>query len=187
MSNSLWSHGLQDARLPCPSPSSRVCSISCPLSQWHYPIILSSALPFSTCLQSFPASGSFPISRLFASDGQIIGASASASDLSLNIQGWSPCSPRDFEKSFPTPQFKIINSLGGRNGNTLQYSYLENPMDREAWLVTVHRVTKSWTKQKQLCMHIFCYGPTLTTIYDYWKNHTFDYTDICQKSNVSAF
>jgi len=90
MSDSLRPHGLQDARLPCPLPSSRVCSISCPLSQWCYPTIISSVVPFSSCLQSFPVSGSFPISQLFASDRQIIGASASASDLSMNIQSWFP-------------------------------------------------------------------------------------------------
>ena len=79
MSNSLWSHGQQHARLPCPSSTPRTCSNSCPLSQWCYPIISSSVIPFSFCLQSFPASGSFLMSQFFASDGQSIGASASAS------------------------------------------------------------------------------------------------------------
>ena len=77
MSDSLWPHGLQHARLPCPSPSPITCSISCPLSQWYYPTILSS-VPFSTCFLSFPASGSFPVSGLFVSGGQNIKASASA-------------------------------------------------------------------------------------------------------------
>ena len=77
----------QHARLPCPSPSPRACSNPCPLSQW-YPIISSSAVPFSSCLQSFPASGSFPVSQLFASGGQRIGVSASV--LPMNIQGWFP-------------------------------------------------------------------------------------------------
>ena len=90
MSNSLQPHGLQHTRLPCPSPSPRACSNSCPLSQWCHPNISSSVVPFSFCFQSFPASGSFPMSRLFASDGQSIGASASASALPMNIQGWFP-------------------------------------------------------------------------------------------------
>ena len=77
MSNSLWSHGLQHPRLPCPSPSPRVCSNSCPLSQWCYPTISSSVVPFSSCLQSFPASGSCLMSQLFTSCGQNIGAGAS--------------------------------------------------------------------------------------------------------------
>ena len=84
MSDSLWPHGLQLARLPFPSPS-RACSNSCPLSPWCYPTISSSVIPFS-CFQSFPALGSFPMSQFFASGGQSIGASASA--LPMNIQDW---------------------------------------------------------------------------------------------------
>ena len=82
--------GLQHARLPYPSLSPRACSNSCPLSQWCHPTISSSAVPFSLCLQSFPASGSFPVSRFLVSGGQSIGASASASVLPVNIQGWFP-------------------------------------------------------------------------------------------------
>ena len=85
----LQPHELQHARPPCPSPSPRVCSNPCPLSQWCYPTISSSVVPFS-CLQSFPASGSFPMSQLFVSGGQSIGVSASASVLPMNIQGWFP-------------------------------------------------------------------------------------------------
>ena len=90
MSNSLWPHGLQHAMLPCPSLSPRVCSNSCPLSQWCHPTILSSVDPFSSCSQSFPASGSFQVSHFFASGSQSIGVSASASVLSMSIQGWFP-------------------------------------------------------------------------------------------------
>jgi len=90
VSNSLWLHGLQHARLPCPSPVPGVYSNSCPLSQWYHPTISSSVAPFSSCLQSFPASGSFPMSQFFASGGQRIGVSASASVLPMNIQEWSP-------------------------------------------------------------------------------------------------
>ena len=78
MSHSLWPHGLQHARPPCPSPTPRVYSNSCPLSQWCHPTISSSVVPFSSCLQSFPASGSFPLSQFFASGGPSIGVSASA-------------------------------------------------------------------------------------------------------------
>ena len=90
MSDSLWPHGLQQARLPYPPLSARVSSNSCPLSQWCRPTISSSVVPFSSCLQSFPASGSFPVSQLFTSGGQSIGASASASVLSMNIQDLFP-------------------------------------------------------------------------------------------------
>ena len=90
MSDSLQPHGLQHSRLPYPSVSPRVYSNSCPLSQWCYLTISSSATLFSFCLQSFPASRSFPVSRLFASGGQSTGVSASASVLPMNIQGWLP-------------------------------------------------------------------------------------------------
>ena len=89
-SNSLWSHWLQEARFLCPSPSPGVCSNSCPLSQWCHPTISSTVVPFSSCLQSVLASGSFPTSQLFPSGGQSIGASALASVLPMNIQGWFP-------------------------------------------------------------------------------------------------
>ena len=90
VSYSLSPHGLQHARLPCPSLSLGICSNSCPSSQWCHPTISSSVAPFSSCPQSFPRSGSFPTSRLFTSGGQSIGASASASVLPVNIQDWFP-------------------------------------------------------------------------------------------------
>ena len=155
MSDSLWPHGLQHASLPCRSPFPEARSNSRPLSQWCHPTISSSAVPFSSCLQSFPASGSFLMSQFFASGGQSTGASASASVLLINIQDWfplglmvwSPCSPRDSQESSPTSQLKSINSSA--------FSLL--------------------------------YGPALTSIHDYWKNHSFDFTDLCWQSNVSAF
>jgi len=83
VSNSLWPHGLQHTRPPCPSPTPGVYSNSCPLSRWCHPTISSSVVPFSSCLQSFPASGSFQMSQLFASGGQSIGVSASKSVLPM--------------------------------------------------------------------------------------------------------
>ena len=90
MSDTLLPHELQHTRLPCPTPSPRVCSNSYPFSWWCHPTISSSVTPFSSCLQSFPASGSFPMSQFFPSSGWSIGASASASVLSLEIQSWFP-------------------------------------------------------------------------------------------------
>ena len=90
LSNSLQPYGLQHAKLPCPSPTPRICSNSCPLSRWCHPTTSTSIVPFSSCLQSLPASGSFPVSWLFSSGGQSIGVSASASVLPMNIQGWFP-------------------------------------------------------------------------------------------------
>ena len=90
MSESFRPHGLQHARLPCPSPTPGACSNSCPFSRWCHPTISSSVVPFSFCLQSFPSSGSFSVSCLFLSGGQTIGTSASSSVLPMNIQEWFP-------------------------------------------------------------------------------------------------
>ena len=90
VSDIFWHHGLQHTRFPCPSPAPRTCSNSCPSNQWCHPTITFSVIPFSSCLQSFPASGTFPMSQFFASGGQSIGASASVSVLKMSIQDWSP-------------------------------------------------------------------------------------------------
>ena len=94
--DSLWPHGLQHARLPCPLLTPGACSNSCPLSHWWHPTISSSVVPFSSCPQSFPASGSFQMSQMFVSGGQNIGVSASTSVLPMNTQdlsllGWTGC------------------------------------------------------------------------------------------------
>ena len=155
MSDSLWLHGLQHARLPCPSPSPRVCSNSCPLSRWCHPAILSSAVPFSSCPQSFLASGCFPMTWLFASGGQSIGASTSASVLPINIHDWFP--------------------LGLTGLISLQSKGLSGVFSS----TTVRR-------------HQF-FGPQpflLSSSHIHtWllENHSFDYTDLCRQSNVSAF
>ena len=136
VSDSLWPHGLQHARLPCPSPAPRVYSNSCPLSRWCHPTISSFVVPFSSCLQSCPASGSFQMNHFFAYGGKSIGVSASTSVLPMNIQDWFPLGWIGWIslESFPTPQFKSINSLALS----------------------------------------FIYSPTITSIYNYWKNHSFD-------------
>ena len=90
MSNSLRLHGLQPAKSPCPSPAPRVYTNSCPLSVWCHSTISSAVVPLSSCLQSFPASGSFPISQLWTWGGQNIGVSAVTSVLPMNTQDWSP-------------------------------------------------------------------------------------------------
>ena len=142
-------------RPPSPSSSPRVCSNSCPLSQWCHPTISSSVIHFSSWAQTFPASGSLPMSWFSTSNSQSIGASASTSVLPMNIQGWfplgltvwSPCSQRDSQESSPTLQFKSINSSALR----------------------------------------LLHGSTLISIRDYWKNHSFDYMDLCQQNDISAF
>ena len=131
-------HELQHPRLPCPSLSPRVCSNSCPLSWWCHPTISSSVAFFSFCFQSFPASGSFPMRQLFPSNGQIIGASISASVLTKNIQGWFPLGLTDLislqfkglsrvfssttiqKHQFFSMTLRISINQGGRNGLTLK-------------------------------------------------------------------
>ena len=149
MSDSLWPHGLQHTRLPCPSPTPGVYSNSCPLSQWCHSTISSSVIPYSSHLQSFPASGSFPVSQFFASGGQVLEFQLQhqsfqwipRTDLLYDGLVGSPCCPWDSEESSPTPQFKSINS-----------SVLS-----------------------------FLFSPTLTSIHDYWRNHSFDYMDLVGK------
>ena len=124
-------------------------SNSCPLSRWCRPTISSSIVPFSSHLQSFPASGSFQMSHFFPSGGQSIGVSTSASVLPMNIQGlfplgwtgWISCSPRDSQESSPTPQFKSINSLA--------LSFLYSPA-----LTSIHDYWKNC--QASVCSSVLC-------------------------------
>ena len=154
MSDSLWCHGLQHARLPCSLPTHRACSNSCPLSRWCYPNISFSIDPFA-CLQSFPASGSFPMSQFFTSGGQSTGVSASASVLPMNIQDW-----------FPLGLTGLI-SLPSKG---------------------LSRVFSSTTVQKhQFFSAQLSLESNSHIIQDYWKNHSFDLTDLCWQSNASAF
>ena len=109
MFNSLWPIGLQNAKPPCPSPTPRAYSNSYTLSQWYHPTILSYVIPFSSCLQFFPASRYFLMSWLFASGGQSIGASISASVLLMNIQYWFLLGLTDFI-SLPSKRFSRVFS-----------------------------------------------------------------------------
>ena len=231
MSDSLWPHGLQHARLPSPSLSPRICLNSCPLSSWCHPIISFSVTLFSFWFQSSPASESFPMSQLFASSSQSIRGSASASVLPMNIQGWFPfiltglislqsmglsrvfssttiwerlffgtqlpwwlrgysvclqCRRPGFEpwvgkipwrrKWQPTPVFLPGESHGWRS--LVGYSPSgHKESDTTEWLdFHFHSLALS-----------LVYGPTLTAIHDSWENHSFDYIDLCQQSDVSAF
>ena len=161
--DSLWPHEPQHARSPCPSPTPRIHLNPCPLSRWCHPIILSSVVPFSSRLQSFPASGSFQMSALCSRWPKYwnfsfnISPSNEYSELISFRMDWldlldptsvvSSAYLKDSQESSPTPQFKSINSLALS----------------------------------------FLYSPTLTSIHDHWKNHSFDYTDLYWQSNVSAF
>ena len=140
--DSLWSHRLQHARCSCPLTTPGAYSNSCPSCWWCHPTISSTVVPFSSCLQSFPASGSFSMRQFFASGGQSIGASASASVLPMNIQEWFSLTDwfdllavqETLKSLLQHPQFKSINSSA----------------------------------------HSLFYCPTLTSIHDCWKNHSFD-------------
>ena len=128
VSNSLQSHGLQHARLPCPSPIPGACSNSCPLSRWCHPTISSSVVPFS-CLQSFPASGSFPMSQFFASCGQSVGASAGPSVFPMNIQsigltGWISLQSKGLSRVFSNTTVQKHQFFSGHLSFIVQLSYL---------------------------------------------------------------
>ena len=156
VSNSLRLRGLQHTRPPCPSPLPGVHPSSCPLNWWWHPTISSSASLSYSCLQSFPASGSFPVSQLFSSGDQSIGALASASVLPMSIQNWFP--------------------LGLAGLISLQSKGLS-------------KVFSNTTVQKH---QFFSAQPSLwsnshPSIHDYCKNYSFDYTDLCQQSDVFAF
>ena len=110
MSNSLWPHGLQHSRFPCPSATPGACSHSCPPSQWCHSTISSSVIPFSSYLQSFPASGSFEMSQFFTSGGRRIGVSASESVLPMNIQDRFPLEWTAWIQESSWTQFKSIDS-----------------------------------------------------------------------------
>ena len=138
----LQPHGPQHAKLPCPSPTPGACSSSCPLSQWCHSTVSSSVVPISSCLQSFLASGSFPRSHFFASDGQSIGVSVSISVLPMNTQDRSP-------------------------------------LERTGWISLqskgLSRVFSNTTVQRHRFFGAqLLYDPTLTSIHDYWKNHSSD-------------
>ena len=136
ISNSLRTYGLQHARLRCPSPIPRACSNSRPSSWWCHPTISSSVIPFSSCLQSFPASGSYPMSQFFATGSQSIGVSASVSVLPMNIQDWFPLEgtgwisllSKGLSRVFSnTTQFKSIKSSALR--------FLSSPTHTHTWLL----------------------------------------------------
>ena len=143
VSDSLRPHESQHTRPLYPSPTPGVHSDSRPSSQWCHPAISSSVIPFSSCLQSLPASGSFPMSQLFTSGGQSIGVSASASVLPMNTQDWSP--------------------LGWTGRISLQSKGLSRVFSN----TTVQKHHYSWALS-------FLHSPTLTSIHDYWKNHSLD-------------
>ena len=160
MSDSLQPYGLQHARLPCPSPIPGACSNSCPSSWWCHRTISSSVTPFSSCLQSFPASGSFPRSQFVVLGSQSIGVSPAASVLSMNIQNW-----------FPLGLTGLI-SLQSKEFSTV---FSNTTVQKNQFFAT------------QLSLQSNSHGNSHDNSPDYWKNHIFDKTDLCQQSNISAF
>ena len=118
----LWPHGLQHARLPCPSPTPGDCSNSCPLSWWCHPPLSSSVVPFSSCLRSFPASGSFPTNQFFASGGQSTGTLASVSVLLMNIQDWFSLGLTDWISLQSKGLSRIFSNITVQKTPVLQHS-----------------------------------------------------------------
>ena len=127
VSDSLQPHGLQYTRPPCPSPTPRVYPNPCPLSRWCHPTISSSVIPFSSCLQSFPASGSFPMSQLFTSGGQSIGVSASASVLPTKTQDWSPLGWTGWIFLQSKGLSRVFSNTTVKSINSSAFSFLYSP------------------------------------------------------------
>ena len=159
VSDSLWICGLQHARLPCPSLTPGVYSNSCALSWWYHPTISSSVIRFSSCLQPFPASGSFPVSRFFPSGGWSIGASASASVLPMSIQDWFPLGLTGWMSSQSKGLSRVFS-------NTTVHKHQFFGTQLSLWS---NSHTHTWLLEKA------------TTV------KSFDWTDLCRQSNVSAF
>ena len=180
MSDSLWPQGLQHARLPCPSPFPGTCSNSCPLSWWCHPTISSSVVPFSSCLQSFAASGSFPMSWLFTSGGQSIRASASV--LPMNIQRWFPVGWTGLISLQSKGLSRVFSSTTVRRHQffSAQPFLLSNP----------HIHTWLWIFHNKGLIHVFCYFCIeasvffLTDCQEFFKNfgydckYTFSFSDL---------
>ena len=124
VSNSLQSHEPQHARFPCPSPTPRVHPNPCPSSWWCHPTISSSVIPFSSCLQSFPASGSFPVNWFFTWGGQSIGVSASASVLPINIQDWFPLGWTGWISLQSKGLSRVFSNITVQNINSSALSFL---------------------------------------------------------------
>ena len=154
MFNFLWPHGLQHTRLPCPSQSPWICSNSCPLSWWCRPTISSSVTHFSSCPQSFSASRSFPMSRLFASGAKVL-------ELQLLYQS-----------------FQWILEL---------ISFRIDWFDLLAVQGTLKSLLQHHNLKKIQCSAFFIVQLSHLSIHNYWKNNSFDYTDLCQQSDVSVF
>ena len=163
MSNSLRPHGLQHTWLPCLSLTLGVCSNACPLSQWCYLTVLSLTTPFSFCFPSFPASGSFPMSWLFTSGGQSIGAFASASVLPVNIQGWFPLGLTGLISLLSKGLFQPKDQTLHCKRILYHVSHHGSPMSKDIvlpiFLVNKNIELSRWESNKRL---LLSYSPLLT-------------------------
>ena len=165
MSNSLWPHELRHARPPCPSPPPRVYPNSCPLSWWCHPTTSSSVIPFSSCSQSFPTSGSFQMSQLFASGGQSIGVSASTSVLPMNTQDWSPLrwtgwislQSKKTLKSLLQPHSSKASVLWFSAFFIVQLSHPYMPSGSIHTVTSVRFLFFKWQNSIPLCIYIHIY------------------------------
>ena len=157
-------HGLQHTRLLCPSLSPGVCTNSCPLSQWCHPTISSSVTPVSSCPQSFPASRSFPMSQFFALDGQKYWFASSGQSIEASASASSPSSEYSGQISFRIDWFDLLAVQGTPKSLLLHHSL-----------------------KASILWHSAFFTVQLTSIHDDWKNHSFDYKNLCRQSDVSAF
>ena len=143
--HALCPHELQHVRFSYPSPAPRVCSNSCTLSWWCHPTILSFVVPFSSCFQSFPTSGSFPMSQFFTSSGQSIGASALASVLPMNIQGWFPLGWTGWISLLCKGLSRVFS-----NTTVQMYPFFGTQLSSQSTLTSIHDYWKNHNFDKDL-------------------------------------
>ena len=183
VSDSLQTHGLQHVRPPCPSPTPGVYSNLCPLSWWCYSNISSSVEPFSSRLQSFPASGCFPMSQFFASGSQSISVSASASVLPMNFQDWLPLGLTSWIslQSLSRVSLKSLLQHHSSKASNLWCSAFFIVLSRvfivlSRVFIVLSQESSPTPQFKSIKSSVlsFLYSSTLTSLYDYWKNHSLD-------------
>ena len=183
MSDSLRPHGLQYAKPLCPSPTPRVYSNSCPLSRWCHPTISSSVTSFSSHLQSFPASGSFPVGQFFASGGQSIGVSASTSVLSMNIQDWFPLGSTDLISLQSKGLSRVFSNTTVQKHQFFGRSFLKSPdpgpEHRTLHLRAGMGLTAAWSSGPKIeLIYKLQKNPSGLQLPEKWNRHYFLYSSL---------
>ena len=196
MSDFLWPYGLQHTRSPWPSPTPEACSNSRLLSRWCHPTISSSVVPFSSCLQPFPASGSFPMSQFFVSGGQSIGASTSASVLPKNIKDWSPLGwtgwislqSKGLSRVLSNTTVQKHQSFGARLSLRSSSHVHTRPLEKVHRMSTTWQVLASWVRNKCFWVCVILQTDQFTNgvVERTWSLEYSDYTTLAFQFNSES-